>query len=123
MNQLIKTLSLLLINVSVACCAKQESTDLRRGTDDCLVAVLRGGVSDADAEALLHDSVDTTRRDGRGEDLRPGVGAVIKVSIGSETGYQICFLREATDAQKDSIRDLVSKSPSVSRVIDSRRHP
>ncbi len=113
------TVIILSILIAAPGCHKSQTWErFGRSSKANLVVVFKKGTSTKDINHFL--SVQVFEKHARAGDWpRPGVGAVVKTTIGDLDGYAISLSPDATPEQRQAIRQNVADSPLVLRVFEN----
>ncbi len=84
-----------------------------------LVMYFKKDVTQAQISAFSKEVLSRPHPEGRGEYQAPGVQSTLLVSTQGHEGYAITFFPNATDQQRQSLRDAIKASPIVYKVLEN----
>jgi hypothetical protein len=113
------------ITLTLACGPNNgEWTNLHRDIADCISVVFVKTAQPQDIALVLDEVTIVHGADDRsGNRLNPAIGSVVKTRVDDRTTYEVCFVSNARQQDKNSIRRDFEKSEFVDRIIDADRQP
>ncbi len=83
-----------------------------------LIIYFKLGVTEEQVATFWHEVLSRRRSDGKGYDLRPGVGMTGRESaVQGHEGISLSFFPNATQAQRDDLERDVKSSPIVYKIL------
>lgn len=86
-----------------------------------LVIYFKVGTTETQVEAFNQGVLSEPRPDGRGKNFKYGIGSYLRLSPTQANGHwaiAITFLAEATDEQRQSLKDMLRSNEMVYRVFE-----
>ncbi|MFN0140936.1 MAG: hypothetical protein ACKVQW_12735 [Pyrinomonadaceae bacterium] len=86
-----------------------------------LVVYFESGITDEEISSFKHNALSKPRWDGRGEDLKEGIGMYIGLAPSQahgHRGFAITFYKNVTDEQRFAIKESIKSSELVYKVFE-----